>query len=656
VIAYETWGLTLVHFLWQGLLVAAVLLAALRALSHQRPEIRYAVSVAALVAMVASPAVTLWTLEAGGPERIVIEAGAGESPIDLGQATDDTAEADGPETPLPDAAGGPAGVTSVAQPAAAARGDRGFSGFFRRGRRAIQPFLVWIVGVWAGGVLALSVRLLGGWVRLKRLTSVDASPVPDAVRQTALDLAARLAVSRPVRLVRSASAAVPAVVGWLRPVILLPASALTGLTPAQLQAILAHELAHIRRHDYVINLLQTVVETLLFYHPAVWWVSSRIREEREHCCDDLAVTVCGDRRLYAGALLELETLRAPNPQLALAAGGGSLVTRVRRLVDPPGATREMLPRWSAALSTAAIATAMSLACGGDALFAPWRDDGASSVFIAEAFGTRVFRYVVTERGDAFPDGELTTNLSQPIGIAFSPEGEMFVSNRTGSIARYLHPETDPTPNGLITSQATGAPLGQPHFLTFRGDELFSVEPSGTVLRFTFDASGNASYNGSLSAASDARGITTNPATGEVLVSRLENAIHRFAFDISGVASSNGLITGGGLNHTHSMTFTPWGELLVANAYGNSVSRFVFDAAGNAVPNGIISGGGMAFPVDLDISSWGELFVTNHNQVPGLVTRWTFSSRDASAAAVFNGSFEVPANVTGIRFPTSAPDD
>jgi beta-lactamase regulating signal transducer with metallopeptidase domain len=118
----------------------------------------------------------------------------------------------------------------------------------------------------------------------------------------------------------------------LRPVILLPASALTGLSPQQLEAIIAHELAHIRRHDYLINLLQTVVETLLFYHPAVWWVSRRIRQEREHCCDDLAVAVCGDALTYARALLEMEQLRAAGPQLAMAANGGSLMNRIQRLV------------------------------------------------------------------------------------------------------------------------------------------------------------------------------------------------------------------------------------------------------------------------------------------------------------------------------------
>ena len=127
----------------------------------------------------------------------------------------------------------------------------------------------------------------------------------------------------------------PTVIGWLKPVVLLPASALAGLAPNQIEAILAHELAHIRRHDYLVNLCRRVVETLLFYHPAVWWLSRRIRAERENCCDDLAVSLCGDPVAYAAALAELEGLRSTTGDLVLAATGGSLLQRVRRLLGAP---------------------------------------------------------------------------------------------------------------------------------------------------------------------------------------------------------------------------------------------------------------------------------------------------------------------------------
>jgi hypothetical protein len=120
-------------------------------------------------------------------------------------------------------------------------------------------------------------------------------------------------------------------VGWLKPVVLLPAVAVSGLTPSQIEALIAHELAHVRRHDYFVNLLQAAVETLLFYHPAVWWVSKQVRAEREHCCDDLAVGVC-DRLVYVSALSDLAAMSVP--RTALAATGGSLLTRVKRILGP----------------------------------------------------------------------------------------------------------------------------------------------------------------------------------------------------------------------------------------------------------------------------------------------------------------------------------
>ena len=157
----------------------------------------------------------------------------------------------------------------------------------------------------------------------------------EELQALARDLGRRLGIGRAVALLESSAISVPMVVGWLRPVVLVPASALAGLPPRQLAAILAHELAHVRRHDYLVNLLQAAVETLLFYHPAVWWVSAQVRRERENCCDDLAVAVCGDRLGYARALADLEGLRAPASPLVLAASGGSLVERIRRLVGAP---------------------------------------------------------------------------------------------------------------------------------------------------------------------------------------------------------------------------------------------------------------------------------------------------------------------------------
>ena len=145
------------------------------------------------------------------------------------------------------------------------------------------------------------------------------------------ELAGRMGVTRPVRVLLSAVTDSPSVTGWLRPVLLLPISAAAGLTPDQLEAVFAHELAHIRRHDYLVNLLQMAAETLLFYHPAVWWVSRRMRHERELCCDDLAVRVCGGALLCArvdGAREDAHRAAAP----ALGSTDGPLFYRIRRLV------------------------------------------------------------------------------------------------------------------------------------------------------------------------------------------------------------------------------------------------------------------------------------------------------------------------------------
>jgi beta-lactamase regulating signal transducer with metallopeptidase domain len=188
---------------------------------------------------------------------------------------------------------------------------------------------------WLAGVALLTLRLAGGWLWVQRATSRAASPAAEPWQAMAADLARRLRICRPIRLLESAVVEVPTVIGWLKPVVLIPASALAGMAPHQIEAVLAHELAHVRRHDYLVNLLQAVVETLLFYHPAVWWISRRIRQEREHCCDDLAVSLCGDRVAYAAALADLEERRGGAGQLALAATDGSLLHRVRRLLGAP---------------------------------------------------------------------------------------------------------------------------------------------------------------------------------------------------------------------------------------------------------------------------------------------------------------------------------
>ena len=210
-------------------------------------------------------------------------------------------------------------------------------------RERLEPWLRLLVLAWSLGVLFLSMRLIGGWLLIQRLTR-RATRQHGAPWVLVLQrISAQLGLRQAVGLLESSRVEVPMVVGWWRPVILLPATALTGLPSDQLVLILGHELTHILHHDYLVNLVQSLIETLLFYHPAVWWISARIREERENRCDDQAVELCGDRLDYARALTAMETLRAGNWSLAPSAQGGSLLARIRRIlgVEP---TEEMPAR------------------------------------------------------------------------------------------------------------------------------------------------------------------------------------------------------------------------------------------------------------------------------------------------------------------------
>ena len=325
-------GWALFHFLWQGTLVAGALAALGVVLARRSPAVRYAVACGALATMLALPAATAWSIAVRGTRR------SGDLP---GHAAT--------------AAGGVAIPTISVSTGVA---DGLLPETFRSRVEALRP---WALLAWFAGVLLLSVRFLGGLRTANRLTRRGARPAEAEWQQTLERLAARLAVTRPVRLLQSAVVRVPTALGAFRPVILLPASVFTGLPTRGLEALIAHELAHVRRHDYLVNLIQTAAETLLFYHPAVWWVSSRIRAEREQCCDDLAITATGDARSYARALVRLEEMRGAAPRLAVAAGGGNLWRRVLRLLTeaPPSAPGS---GWIAG----AIALAMVLVIGAAA--------------------------------------------------------------------------------------------------------------------------------------------------------------------------------------------------------------------------------------------------------------------------------------------------
>ncbi len=312
----------LIDFLWQGLLVgwvAALLLALMR---KARPQARYLVACGALLLCAALPL-------AGMVARM--------AEADVGAAS----------SALPVAAASAVAGAVSALPLSAIDAAK-FAGW----ESVLQERLPLVLLLWALGAGLLALRMVLGlaWVRRR---SQPGQYRLDPAWQARLDRMARgMGIARRVTLGLVDDLASPVTAGWWRPVVLVPASLMSGMPPQLLEALLAHELAHVRRCDYVVNLIQSAIEILLFYHPAVWWLSNRIREERERIADDVAASTLGEPRRLALALSELDLFQF-TPQLAPAAHGGNLMSRIKRLVRP-----ETEPlNWKLALPILGLATA-----------------------------------------------------------------------------------------------------------------------------------------------------------------------------------------------------------------------------------------------------------------------------------------------------------
>jgi type II secretory pathway component GspD/PulD (secretin)/beta-lactamase regulating signal transducer with metallopeptidase domain len=308
-------GWSLLHFIWQAAAVALILTILLRVLRKSTANLRYIIACLALALIVLLPVITLRLVPVSLPLTAAHFAPA------LAPTVLPMEEMPAPETIVIAKPYQPESVTVA--PAIPLK---------QRAVDTFEPALPYIVSGWLIGVFGLSIWHLGGWTQLQRLKRRMVKQVDSTLLKNLKVLTQKLKVKQTVQLMESALIQIPTVVGWLRPVILLPASALTGLSSEQLEAIIAHELAHIKRFDYLINILQTVVEILGFYHPAVWWVSHKIRAERENCCDDIAVSISGDRLSYAGALASMEEIRVDGGKLAVAATGGNLFRRICRLL------------------------------------------------------------------------------------------------------------------------------------------------------------------------------------------------------------------------------------------------------------------------------------------------------------------------------------
>jgi bla regulator protein BlaR1 len=306
-------GWTLLHFLWQGALIGCATAVALVAMRNSRPRQRYALACGALLLCLAWPAIELAGRLSGNPDS------------------------------------GAAAAVMARISSAAFVADNSALAW-------IQGNLGFIVIAWAGCSAALALRMGLGLLWIGRIGGRHAG---NPYWQAKLSgMALQIGVTREVRLFIVDNLASPITAGWWRPVVLVPASLISGMPPELLEALLAHEIGHVKRFDYLVNLGQNVVETLLFYHPAVWWISSRIRHEREQIADDVAASHLGEPRRLALALSELERFQFSGHHLAQAANGGDLMSRIKRLLRPDAQALN----WKAAIPVLGLAAACIAGC------------------------------------------------------------------------------------------------------------------------------------------------------------------------------------------------------------------------------------------------------------------------------------------------------
>lgn len=321
-------ALSLLHFLWQGAALAA--LAYLGMAMCRSAAARYSVGVSTLALMMAAPIGTFLVFRSQQSQQAISPAIAADALT--------TSESMAPMNVL-----------------ASTKNSTN-----HRETESVPPYSLWLVELWFAGVVLLSLRSAGGILLVEQLRRKETIPVTEELLELCMALQRRMGLTRAVRYCESLHLDAPAVAGWIRPVVLLPVSALSGLTAVQLEAVIAHELAHISRYDAFVNLFQIGVETLLFYHPGVWWLGKRVRVEREHCCDDAAVALCGSPVTYANALTRIAECRAA-PELAMAANRSPLVERIARLL---GANRAAESFRGANLSAGVLCLSAALLAGG----------------------------------------------------------------------------------------------------------------------------------------------------------------------------------------------------------------------------------------------------------------------------------------------------
>jgi len=350
---------TLIHSLWQALVIAAAVAFFSRRCT--RAELRYALYFGGVLATLAASVITYLLVYPWA-----VEVGVGEAALMAALAADGSTGA---------LLGGGRGLASL-------------------GSVAGERWLAGLLLAWSAGASFMAARMLLGLAAIGRLRR-SSTALGGRWAQLLERLRGELGIHRPVGLAQSRAVDSPIVVGALRPLILLPIGMVNRLSALSVEAALLHELVHVRRHDYLMGLALALVEALLFFHPAIWWMSRRAREEREHCCDDGVVHHTGDPLRYALALTDLEALRgqlvAPrSPMLGQAVAGGELMSRIQRIIEHnnpasiPSATPADRARRSPSLWMPMVTLAAALAVTATVVPACMEDDAVA----AEAEVTR----------------------------------------------------------------------------------------------------------------------------------------------------------------------------------------------------------------------------------------------------------------------------
>lgn len=429
-------GWVLIHSIWLFTVIGLVGLTIARTMRTCSAQARYQVLLGSLCLFAASP-VFVWSvldIEVDRNAKVTVERGIGTA-TEVANGVTNLGQSESPSrfeniNPIDERLSSPELSSMILEMAKNERevsSDGATFGVNASGsatwgqvtKELVEASLPWLVTVWCLGVIFFSVRPLWSWLVVRRLRTYGVSAVSSEVHEMLMSLAARFGIRRSVQVLQSTIVHSPIVVGCVKSVVLLPVSLVTSLPASQLEAILAHELVHVRRYDYLINLLQTIVETVFFYHPMTWLISYQIRLEREHACDDFVVAKLGNKLDYSRALLAVEEHRISSSResiLVLGAAGNSLLSRIRRIaLNAPSEVPRSFPYSSFIVLVVVVAFGVGVTLRRDAV-------AQKPVESVETISTE--RFVAT-----LPNGQSVellgfTKNACPVNEGWRPDGEL----------------------------------------------------------------------------------------------------------------------------------------------------------------------------------------------------------------------------------------